>query len=223
MIPLGELHIMWSRLSFSDLLSAESIPEFGIQQEINLLINRYKEVDITGKVTIKHKLREIVCPEQTSMIALMHKVKTKGAQKTRAYRFERSTKRDPSYFDHVDAFHDSHLGKKDFQSKAKARAEGTYEYMQQKRILMIDQFHVICHPYILDVVDVIANGHCGYKCIAALLGMGEDSWPLIRHDLFKELSQYRNDYARLLCSYDRVEELRKFLLVDSTSGVFSFT
>jgi len=81
-IPLGELHIIWSRLSFSDLLSAESIPELGIQQEINLLINRYKEVDITGKVTIKHKLREIVCPKQTSMISPMHKVKTKGVQKT---------------------------------------------------------------------------------------------------------------------------------------------
>jgi len=131
-IPLGEIHIMWSRLSFSDILSAESILELGIQQEINLLTNRYKEVDITGKVTIKHKLREIVCPEQTSMIAPMHKVKTKGAQKTRAYRFERSTKRDPSYFEHVDAFHDSHLGKKDSQSKAKARAKGTYESMQQK-------------------------------------------------------------------------------------------
>ena len=88
---------------------------------------------------------------------------------------------------------------------------------------MIDQFHVICHPYIFDVVDVIVDGHCGYRCIVALLGMGEDSWPLIRHDLFKELSQYRNDYARLLCSYDRVEELRKSLLVDSTFGVFSFT
>jgi len=71
--------------------------------------------------------------------------------------------------------------------------------------------YVICHPYIVDVVDVIVDGHCGCRCIAALLGMGEDSWPLIQHDLFKELSQYR------------VEELRKSLLVDSTSRVFSFT
>ena len=40
---------------------------------------------------------------------------------------------------------------------------------------MIDQFHPICHPYIMDVVDVKADGHCGYRSIAALLGMGEDS------------------------------------------------
>jgi len=166
------------------------------------LINRYKEFDIVGKVTIKHKLKEIDYPKQTSMIALMHKVKTKGAQKTPAYRFERSTKHDPSYFEHVDAFHVTHLGKKDYQSKAKARAKGTYGSMQQKRILLVDQFHVICHPNILDVVDVIADGHCRYRCIAALLGMGEESWPLIQHDLFKELSQYRDNYARLLGSYD---------------------
>jgi len=53
---------------------------------------------------------------------------------------------------------------------------------------MLDQFHPICHPYIVNVVDVVADGHCGYRCIATFLGMGEESWPLIRHDLFKELS-----------------------------------
>ena len=54
---------------------------------------------------------------------------------------------------------------------------------------MIDQFHPICHPYIMDVVDVKADGHCGYRSIAALLRMGEDSWPLVRGDLYKEISK----------------------------------
>lgn len=55
---------------------------------------------------------------------------------------------------------------------------------------MLDQFHLICHSYIIDATDTIVNGHCINKCIASLLGMGEGSWLLIWHDLFKELSQW---------------------------------
>jgi len=84
---------------------------------------------------------------------------------------------------------------------------------------MLDQFHPICHPYIVNVIDVVADGHCGYRCIAALLGMGEESWPLIQHDVFKELSQWRDEYARLVGSYNRLEELRKSLLVELQAGV----
>jgi len=45
-------------------------------------------------------------------------------------------------------------------------------------IPMLDQFHLKCHPYILDVIDVKVNGHCGFRAIASLLGMGEESWLL---------------------------------------------
>jgi len=37
-------------------------------------------------------------------------------------------------------------------------------------------------------VDMVVDKNCGYRCIDALLGMGEESWPLIRHDLYKKLS-----------------------------------
>jgi len=71
----------------------------------------------------------------------------------------------------------------------------------------------------MDVVDVVVDGHCGYRCIALLLGIGEESWPLIRHDLYKELSQWQDEYATLVEGYDRLEELRKSLLVHSPSRV----
>jgi len=41
-----------------------------------------------------------------------------------------------------------------------------------------------------------------------------------RHDLFKEVSQWRDEYARLMGFYDRLEELRKSLLVESQVWVF---
>ncbi|XP_014503392.1 uncharacterized protein LOC106763743 [Vigna radiata var. radiata] len=64
-----------------------------------------------------------------------------------------------------------------------------------------------------DVVDVVVDGHCGYRCIAALLGLGEEAWPTIRHNLYEELTQWRDEYANLVGSYDRLEELRQSLIV----------
>ncbi|XP_017438157.1 uncharacterized protein LOC108344203 [Vigna angularis] len=45
-------------------------------------------------------------------------------------------------------------------------------------------------------------------------GLEEDSWPIIRNDHYKELSQWRDEYATLVGGYDRLEELRRSLMVD---------
>ncbi|XP_052723733.1 uncharacterized protein LOC128193696 [Vigna angularis] len=181
--------------------------------ELKQVEERFNEVDIGGKVTIKQKLLEIVCPTLTSMVPPLHKVKTKGAQKSKVKRSERSTMRDPSYFEYVDAFHstiESSSVRSKLQSKPKA--------MKKRRVPMIDQFHSTTHPFIVDVVDVVVDGHCGYRCIAALLGLGEDSWPVVRNELYKELSAWRDEYASLVGGYDRLEELRSSLLVQSLSA-----
>ncbi|XP_027915159.1 uncharacterized protein LOC114174522 [Vigna unguiculata] len=211
MIPLQEIHVMWTRLSFSNVSSSQSEGQLSIQREVDLLLNLFKEVDIAGKVTIKHKLLDIVCPSMTSMLPPPSKVKTKGAAKS--HRSKKSTKRDPSYFEHVDAFIESSRQDTCF-AKTKNNLKSK-RVIEEKVIPMLERFNPVFHPYILDVV---ADGHCGYRCIAALLGMGEESWPLIRHDLYKELSQWRDEYATLVGGYDRLEELRKSLLVQSPSG-----
>ncbi|XP_027940169.1 uncharacterized protein LOC114194244 [Vigna unguiculata] len=213
-IPLQEIHVMWTRLSFSNVSSSQSEGQLSIQREVDLLLNLFKEVDIAGKVIIKHKLLDIVSLSMTSMLPPPSKVKTKGAAKS--HRSKKSTKRDPSYFEHVDAFIESSR-----QDTCVAKTENKVKskrVIEEKVIPMLEQFNPVFHPYILDVVDVVADGHCGYRCIAALLGMGEESWPLIRHDLYKELSQWRDEYATLVGGYDRLEELRKSLLVQSPSG-----
>jgi len=186
-----------------------------IQREVDLLLNFFKEVDIAGKVTIKQKLLNIVCPSMTSMLLHANKIKTKGGPKS--HQSKESTKHDPSYFEHVDAFIESSR-----QDTCVAKTENklkTKSVIQEKIIPMLEQFNPVFQPYIVDVVDVVADGHYGYRCIVALLGMGEESWPLIRHDLYKELSQWRDEYATLVAGYDRLEELRKSLLVHSPLGV----
>ena len=65
---------------------------------------RFEELDVCGKFTLKTKLRGIAYPDQNSMCPPPAKVNTKGALKKTTSRNPRSTKRDPSYWEYVDAF-----------------------------------------------------------------------------------------------------------------------
>ena len=40
---------------------------------------------------------------------------------------------------------------------------------------MLDEFHPCMQDSIENIIDVKADGNCGYRVIAALLGMGEES------------------------------------------------
>ena len=64
-----------------------------------------------------------------------------------------------------------------------------------------------------------ADRNCGYRPIVALLDMAEESWSLVRRDFFKELCAWRDEYAAILDGFDRVEELKKSLLVEGSSTV----
>ncbi|XP_028228808.1 uncharacterized protein LOC114409517 [Glycine soja] len=84
---------------------------------------------------------------------------------------------------------------------------------------MLDQFHLFIHDFIDNIVDVKADDNCGYRAIATLLGMGEDSWSLVCNHLLKELDKWSNDYIKLFGGTYRFEELRRSLLVDGLSMV----
>ena len=84
---------------------------------------------------------------------------------------------------------------------------------------MLDQFHPFIHNFIENIVDVKANDNCGYRVIATLLGMGEDSWSLVRNHLLKELGKWSDDYIKLFGGTDRFKELRMSLLVDGLTKV----
>ena len=85
---------------------------------------------------------------------------------------------------------------------------------------MLDQFHLCIHDFIENIVDVKADGNCGYRAIAALLGMSEDSWSLVRNHLLKELVQWPDKYIHLLGGIDRYEDLKRSLLVDGLPMVY---
>ncbi|KAH1188627.1 hypothetical protein GmHk_20G056570 [Glycine max] len=212
-IPLKLVHTFWRRLHFSDQgLCAAKV---SINDEIDTIRKRFKDVDVGSKVTLKSKLREIAYPEENSMFPPPSKVKTKGASKKGLKRSERSTKRDPSYWEYVDAFHSSQSNNTSVKPSASC-----YEPSKPARIIpMLDQFAPFIQGFIEDVVDVKADGNCGYRSADDLLGMGEESWPMVPNELIKELGKWSHDFIKLFGGTERFEHVRMLLHVDGFSQV----
>ncbi|KAH1226067.1 PKS-NRPS hybrid synthetase [Glycine max] len=187
-IPLESVHLFWRRLCFSDQGLCET--EVNIKEEIEIISKRFDELDVSGKVTLKSKLREIAYPDHNSMCP-------------------------PPSKEYVDAFHSVQSS----NSPVK-RSASCSELPQPTRIIpMLDQFASFIQGFIRDVLDVKVDGNCGYWSIAALLGMGEDSWPLVRNELIKELDRWSHEYMNLFGGTERFEQLKLSLLVDGFSKV----
>jgi len=212
-ILLDSIHMFWRRLIFSDQGLSE--PEISIKEEMETISKRFEELDVCGKFTLKSKLHEIAYPDRNSMCPPPAKVNTKGAPKKPMNRNPRSTKRDPSYWKYVDAFHFVQNSNSPVRHSASSS-----EQPNPRRIMpMLDQFQSFIHDFIDNIVDVKADGNCGYRSVASLLGMGEDSWSLVRNHLLKELGKFSDNYIKLFGGTDRFEELRMSLLVDGLTKV----
>ncbi|KAH1210821.1 hypothetical protein GmHk_15G045039 [Glycine max] len=186
-IPVDSVHMFWRKLCFSDQGLCEV--EVSIKEEIKTISKRFEELDVCGKLTLKSKLRDIAYPDHNSMCPPPSKVNTKGAPKKPMKRSQRSTKRDPN-------------------SSVKRSASSSELPKPTRIILMLDQFAPFIQGFIHNVVDVKADGNCGYRSIAALLGMGEDSWSLVRNELIKELGRWLHDYTNLFDGTKRFKQLR---------------
>ncbi|KAL5148214.1 PKS-NRPS hybrid synthetase [Glycine soja] len=208
-IPLESVHLFWRRLCISNQGLCET--EVTIKEEIEIISKRFDELDVAGKVTLK----KIAYPDHNSMCPPPSKVNTKGAPKKPMKRSQRSTKRDPSYWEYVNAFHSVQSS----NSPVKRSASCSQPPQPTRIIPMLDQFAPLFQGFIRDVVDVKADGNCGYRSISALLGMGEDSWPLVRNELIKELGRWSHEYMNLFSGTERFEQLRLSLLVDGFSKV----
>ncbi|KAH1189849.1 hypothetical protein GmHk_20G057540 [Glycine max] len=127
----------------------------------------------------------------------------------------RSTKCDPSYWEYVDAFESM----QNSNSSVRRTASSFEQPNRRKMMPMLDQFQPFMHDFIDKIVDVKADGNCGYRSVACLLGMGQDSWSVVRNHLLKELSKFSVDYIKLFGGTERFEELRMSLLVDGLTKV----
>ncbi|KAH1205374.1 hypothetical protein GmHk_16G046096 [Glycine max] len=212
-IPLDSIHMFWRRLSFLDQGLSE--PEVGIKDVMETISKKFEELDVCGKFTLRTKLWEIAYPDQNSMCPPPAKVNTKRAPKKTTSRIPRSTKCDPSYWEYVDGFESM----QNSNSSVRRTASSSEQPNRTTMMPMLDQFQPFMHDFIDKIVDVKADGNCGYRPIAGLLGMGEDSWSVVRNNLLKELANFSEDYIKLFGGTERFEELRMSLLVDGLTKV----
>ena len=120
-----------------------------------------------------------------------------------------------SYWEYVDAYHSV----QNSNTSVRRTASSSEPPKPARMIPMLDQFVPFIQGFIEDVVDVKANGNCGYRLVAALLDMGEESWALMRNELIKELGKWSQDYIKLFGGMERFEQLRLSLHVDGLSKV----
>ncbi|KAH1232960.1 hypothetical protein GmHk_09G025509 [Glycine max] len=150
-IPLETIHIFWWRLSFSDQGLCET--QVTITEEMETISKRFEQLNVCGKVHLKSKLLEIAYPDMNFMCPPPEKVKTKGAPNKPLTKQQKSTKRDPSYWEYIDALHSM----QNSNSSVKRSASSSDEPIQRQNIPMLDQFHLCIHDSIENIIDVKAD------------------------------------------------------------------
>ncbi|KAL5161245.1 hypothetical protein HKD37_07G018569 [Glycine soja] len=206
-IPLDSIHMFWRRLSFSDQGLSE--PEVGIKDVMETIYQKFEELDVCGKFTLRSKLWEIAHLDQNSMCPPPAKVNTKGAPKKTTSRNPRSTKHDPSYWEYVDAFE----SQQNSNSSVRRTTSSSEQPIRRTTMPMLDQFQPFMHDFIDKIVDLKGDGNCGYRSVWV------DSWSVVHNHLLKELANFSEDYVKLFGDTKRFEELRMSLLIDGLTKV----
>src|SRR4051812_44256319 len=169
--------------------------------------------------------------ETTDLKPPSQPVKTKGApKKSKNTQEDTSTKRSPSYFEHVDAlFPDSTTPKSKGSGNKGARISKPPRTPSIKKspVIYIDEMPRFMHKYIDNIIDVGGDDNCGYRAVAGLLGKGEENHTLVRRELLSELTSHRDIYARLYENQENFEKLYDSLVpsligIDPVSKWMSF-
>nr|XP_027187201.1 uncharacterized protein LOC113785056 [Cicer arietinum] len=204
-IPLDSIHDFWKQLSIAhELEDEESLSDYDFSEELEAMKAYMKTHDIISQRIFKAKVREVVFPHTTSILAPPEKVRTKGASKKKK---EFDTPRDPSYWEYVDASQESAKARQPSQSSQRSARQQS----QSSQHSFKTQFPTYIRPYIEDIVDVVADGNFGFRAIAALLGWTEESWALVRSQLDKEIGLHKDVYSNVFD--DNVESVRNSLKI----------
>jgi len=199
---------------------------FSVEDELKGIQERLKKLPFQMKLKVKEVLRQLAFPKTTMISPPPRKVPTKGAKKkvdiVRSKGKITSTSRIPSSWEVVDSQNpDSQPSSSPTTSSFKRKKGACFgktslsplpqhtRYPKPKAILVpttnpvFDYMPKFMVPFIEKVVDVIGDGHCGFRAIAEFMGLTEESRIMIRHNLIKELKDHRYDYVRVYAGEDR--------------------
>ncbi|XP_058725644.1 PKS-NRPS hybrid synthetase cheA-like [Vicia villosa] len=213
-LQIENVHLQWRILSMEgDLpLDEEAGSEVDMSNAIDELWRRFKSLDVVGKRALKSRVCEIAYPTTTSLCPPPEKIKTKGGVKRKGKKpVGYDVYRDPSGFEYVDQA--SQSSQKQSQASQTSRKQSqSKKQSQAKDEDFTLQFPCHIRPYITEIVNVVADGNCGFRAIASWHGYSEDGWAMVRRDLDMELREKKDLYERLFGL--SLSEVRNGLLID---------
>lgn len=164
------------------------------------------KVDDIMKLHIKKQLRNYL--EITDLKPHSEPVKTKDVpKKVKPTQSDNSTRRSPSYFEHVDSHFPDSLTLKSQKSVFKdARISKPSPLLPLPKIKHIKETSFFMHKYIERIVDVIGDDNCGFRVVSGLLGKGEDDYQFVYRHLQK-MTTHRESYTKLYgnkATYDTI-------------------
>ncbi|KAH6801481.1 hypothetical protein C2S52_001945 [Perilla frutescens var. hirtella] len=207
-ISLSTVHPHWLKLNLKKVQLSNDPFVVTIDDEISTIWSRFNTSDEVGKLALKRKLRELGNPTTTFLTPPLEKCKTKGR---RSLKELYSTRRDPSYFE----IGETSILKCETEFIGKSLSDKKGDKIPSRRsnraMQFLDHFSLYIKPYVLGIFDVKADGHCGFRAIAALLGFGENYWKRVREDLIEELCNHRLYYVKFYGSPEYVAQLLEAL------------
>ncbi|KAL8482904.1 hypothetical protein ACS0TY_025808 [Phlomoides rotata] len=172
----------------------------------------------------RQKNCELANPVTTSMTEPPPKINTRGrpkfGKKNKQSKKEASTKREPSLFEYKESVVASCSIKVQASKKLVIRKN-----TRSASANFITQMPVEYQPYVVDTKNVMADGHCGFRAVAGLMGFGEDNWVQVRQDLMNELSRNLKLYAGVFLQEEKVGEVLESLncFMESARYIHWFT
>lgn len=188
-ISISSVNPHWLKLDLKISQVSYDSFEVNIDDEINTIWSRFYASNQVGKLAMKRKLRELGNPATTFLAPPLQKCKTKGRPSSKDIK---STRREPSYFEIVESKCEAELYEKTIRVK---RQEKIPVRRSNRTMHHLDALPFYIKPYVRSILDVKADGHCGFRAVANLLGFGEDSWLKVREDLIAELCEHRKYYV----------------------------
>lgn len=76
----------------------------------------------------------------------------------------------------------------------------------------VNQFSEDIQPFIVQTKDVQADGNCGYRVIASMLGYGEAGWAQVRRGLLQEINTFDALYEGVFGCSERFLEIKQSLV-----------
>ncbi|XP_057450901.1 uncharacterized protein LOC130742815 isoform X1 [Lotus japonicus] len=221
-IPYEAVDPFWKILSWEQVPTADSqTSNHGdIPYEIDALVAYFNAMDDAGQSMLRRKVKELYCPQSSSLCPPEVMIKTKQPPKAKGSKPPRgqpigSLRREPCYWEHVDNVTEAHgsnatpttLNKcpppttrsktpSSQASKSKSKKSMKTQTQESPTSIYMEWLPSFFLQYVDEVIDVDGDGNCGYRAVAALLRhpKGQNRWCWVREELIKELELHQRKY-----------------------------